>query len=84
MRKEEKILMEVYRAVYSELGVDIDKLIEDGTTKKEGWFLEYEMSSERQEQILKGILSKSKLSKYSKEIVSINYWLGCSPKDKKQ
>lgn len=80
MKKEEKVLMEVYRAVYSELGVDIDELIEDGTTKKEGWFMEYEMPNERQEQILNDILSKSRLSKHSKQKVRINYWLGGSPK----
>lgn len=80
MKKEEKILMDVYKAVYSELGVDIDELIEDGTTKKEGWFMEYEMPNERQEQILKDILSKSKLNKRQKRTVEINYWLGCSPK----
>lgn len=80
MTKEEKVLMEVYRAVYSELGVDIDKLIEDGTTKEDMWFLEYEMPNERQKQILNDILGKSKLNKHQKRTVEINYWLGGSPK----
>jgi len=81
MRKEEKILLEVYRTVYKELGADLDKLIEDGTTKEDMWFMEFEMSRERQEEILNDILSKSRLSKHQKRTVEINYWLGCSPKN---
>lgn len=81
MRKEEKVLMEVYRTVYKELGIDLDKLIEDGTTKENMWFMRYEMSLERQEEILNDILSKSKLNKYQKRTVEINYWLGCSPQN---
>lgn len=80
MKKEEKVLMEVYRAVYSELGVELDKLIEDGTTKEDMWFMQFEMSRERQEEILNDILGKSGLPKHSKQKVSINYWLGGSPK----
>lgn len=82
MRKEEKVLMEVYRTVYKELGIDLDKLIEDGTTKENMWFMQYEMSLERQEEILNDILSKSKLNKHQKRAVEMNYWLGCSPKNR--
>lgn len=43
MRKEEKVLMEVYRTVYKELGIDLDKLIEDGTTREDMWFMQCQL-----------------------------------------
>ena len=76
----EKVLLEVYRTVYSKLNVDIDELIENGTTKKEEWYMEYEMIDEEQNLILEEILKKSNLSKYDKENVRFSYHLGCSPK----
>ena len=81
MTKEEKLLLDVYRSVYSELGVDIDKLIEDGITQQEQWFMEYEMPHKRQEEILEEVFIKHKIPKYKRKQLSIAYWLGVSPKD---
>lgn len=83
LTKQEKALMEIYRRVYSELGVDIDKLIEDGTTKKEGWFMDYEMSVVRQQEIIEEVLKENRIPKYQKRQISIAYWLGGSPRGKK-
>lgn len=80
MDKRLKILLEVYKKVYSELGEDFDKLKEDGTTQQEQWFMEYEMPHKRQEEILEEVFNKYKLNKATRGIISINYWLGCSPK----
>lgn len=82
MTKTEKIILEIYRKVYAEIGVDIEELIESGETKEEGWFLKYELEEKLQEDILKEFLSKSKLSSHDKRKVEINYWLGASPKNK--
>lgn len=82
MSKIEKVLLEIYRKVYAEIGVDIDKLIESGKTKEEDWFLKYELEEKLQEDILKEVLSKSELSSHDKRKVEINYWLGASPKNK--
>lgn len=82
MTKEEKVLLDVYRAVYSELGVDIDKLIEDGTTQQEQWFMEYEMPHRRQQEILEEVFTKHKIPKYKRNRLAIAFWLGGSPKNK--
>lgn len=76
MDKRLKILFEVYKKVYSELGEDFDKLKE----RKDQWFLDFEMSDKRQEEILEEVCNKYKLNKATRRIISINYWLGCSPK----
>ena len=39
-KKEEVLMLKIYRALYAEIGVDIDRLIEDGTTQKESWFID--------------------------------------------
>lgn len=79
-KKEEEIIMKIYRTLYSEIGVDIDELIKDGTTKKEGWFLEYYLPQERQEEIIIEILTSEKLSKWKKASIRITVLLGGAPK----
>lgn len=80
MNKEEKIIMEIYRAIYTELGINLDELIENGTTKKRGWFMDYYMPNERQEEIINDILKTKKLSKLRKEVIKRSLWLGATPK----
>ena len=76
----EKILLEVYEEVYEKLGVNIHELIENGTTQKENWFMDYTMPHSEQEEIFEKVLSKYKLNEREKRALSINYWLGGSPK----
>lgn len=76
----EKILLEVYEEVYKKLGVNIHELIENGTTQKENWFMDYTMPQSEQEEIFEKVLSKYKLNEREKRALSINYWLGGSPK----
>ena len=78
-KKEEDLLLKIYRALYTEIGVDVDKLIENGTTKKEGWFNDYFLAHEKQEEILESILKKERFPKYKKQIIKNSIWLGASP-----
>lgn len=78
--KLQQILTDLYHKVYAELDVNIAELIESGVTKEEGWFMEYEMSNERQEEIMEEFLKGKRLSKVEKDRLRMSYWLGCSPK----
>ena len=40
-KKEEQLMMDIYRRMYSEIGVDLDELIEQGVTKEIGWYNSY-------------------------------------------
>lgn len=80
MKHLEKILLEVYEEVYKKLGVNIHELIENGTTQKENWFMNYTMLQSEQEEILEKVLSKYKLNGRERKVLRINYWLGGSPK----
>jgi hypothetical protein len=82
-KKEEGLILKIYRALYSEIGVDVDKLIEDGTTKKEGWFNDYCLEQEKQNEILENILKTEKCPKYKKQVIRNTIWLGSSPSIKK-
>lgn len=82
LNRIEKILLEVYEEVYKKLGVNIHELIENGTTQKENWFMDYTMPQSEQEEIFEKVLSKYKLNEREKRALGINYWLGGSPKSK--
>ena len=79
-KKEEAIMLKIYRALYSEIGVDLDKLIENGTTKKGGWFNDYSLAHEKQEEIIEAILKTSRFPKYKKQAIRASIWLGASPR----
>lgn len=76
--KDYKILLELYREVYKELGQDFDEI-----DKVEDFFMNYEMEDERQREILDRVLKKYKLPSYKRNGIEICYWLGQSPKSKK-
>jgi len=79
-KKEEVLMLKIYRALYSEIGVDIDKLIEDGTTRKEGWFNDYFLEHEKQEEIMEAILKTDRSPKWKKQAIRNSIWLGGSPR----
>lgn len=68
------ILLEIYKSVYSELGVDFMELENDVKV-----FNSYRMSLKRQEEIAESILKKSKLPEWRKNSIMSYYWLGSSP-----
>ena len=71
----------------SEPSADFNKLVDEATYnhhgEKEIDFYSYECEQEVVLEILKRLGIKHKLTKKEKEILSINFHLGCSPKIKK-
>jgi hypothetical protein len=82
--KDEKILIEIYQKMYEEAtpSADFDKLMKSGEAKKEGWFLNYSLEQERQEEILDEAMKKYKVPKWKRKQFSVTVNLGCSPKFK--
>ena len=80
MGRDEKIMFEIYRAIYKKLNVDLDELIEKDITKKEMWFLEYHMPNEQQEEIMDSILKTKKIPKWRKDVIKRSLWLGATPR----
>jgi hypothetical protein len=74
--KEGQLLLDIYRAVYFDIGVNFDEI----DKSKQYWFLDYCLSDSRQEEILEDILKGKRLTKLKKNAIKLNYWLGCSPK----
>ena len=72
--KAKTIILDIYREMYSELGLDFDSCTEKD---KDGWFNHFYMSNERQDEIIKKHLKHQR--KIIRDIVSLNIWLGCSP-----
>lgn len=79
-----KVCMEIYRQMYKEASpsADFDELIENGEAKKEGWFLKYFLSMDRQVEIFEGVLKKYKCGRRERSKIGFEVWLGCSPGSK--
>lgn len=68
-------LLELYRTVYSAIGIDFDSV-----DKVDNWCLQYNIDESAEEQIVEDFLNKNKLSKLEKQVLKFNYYLGVSPK----
>ena len=79
-KKEEQLMMNIYRRIYSEIGVDLDELIKQGVTKREGWFDNYYMPQERQDEIIEEMLKGKRLTKLKKQMIKNTLYLGSLPK----
>ena len=79
----DKVVMPIYKEMYKKATpkADIDKLIEDGTTKQERWFMKYYLSEEKQDEIIKKHCKG--LKKLEKKKVKFEVLLGASPTDTK-
>lgn len=77
----EKVVMPIYRQMYREAtpSADFDELIKNGTAHKEGFFHDYHLSQDRQDEIIKKELKKHKLTKWQKRDIEISVTLGSSP-----
>ena len=75
------ICMDIYRDMYKKAvpSADLDKLIEQGVTKKKGWFSDFFLSQEEQQKILDFYCKKHHCSKYEIQKIENEVWLGCSP-----
>ena len=78
-KKEEQLLMDIYRRIYSEIGVDLDELIEQGITKREGWFDNYYMPQTKQDEIIEEMLKGKRLTKLKKNAIRVSLYLGSLP-----
>ena len=72
------ILLDLYREIYKSIGVDFDTV-----DKEPNWFWEYEIDADIQDKLVKDFLNSRRLSVLEKKVISINYYMGCSPKNKK-
>lgn len=79
-KKEEQLIMNIYRRIYSEIGVDLDELIEKGVTKREGWFDNYYMPQTKQDEIIEEMLKGKRLTKLKKNAIRASLYLGNLPK----
>lgn len=75
MKIVDKKLMSIYEDVYKECGVNFHEIKEKN---KDWWFMEYYLPTKKQEEILNKHLRWVR-SKYIKNSISTNFWLGCSP-----
>lgn len=87
MKSNEKLIdicMDIYRDMYRQSipPADFDKLISDGITKNKMWFMDYILSMDKCEEIINHHCKKHKLTKYEKKLISVEVYLGCSPKFK--
>ena len=78
-KKEEQLIMDIYRKIYSEIGIDLDELIKQGVTKREGWFDSYYMPQEKQDEIIEEMLSKIKMTKLKRQMLRNTLYLGALP-----
>jgi hypothetical protein len=85
-KKLSDIVIEVYRELYknSEPKADFNEMMKTGETKKEGFFENYYLEQDRQQEIMDEVMSRYKLSKYEKHDISVNVNLGCSPNTSKE
>lgn len=78
-KKEEQLIMDIYRRIYSEIGVDLDELIKQGVTKREGWFDSYYMPQTKQDEIIEEMLKGKRLTKLKKNAIRVSLYLGSLP-----
>ena len=79
-KKEEQLILDIYRRIYAEIGVDLDELIKQGVTKREGWFDNYYMPQEKQDEIIEEMLSKIKMTRLKRQMLKNTLYLGALPK----
>ena len=93
MNSKEKEIHKVCMKIYSELyaastpPADFELLMEESPRNDKGQIMipywDYEIEQSVCDDIIKNILSNSKLKKYEKDGISRSIYLGCSPKFKK-
>ena len=79
-KKEEQLILDIYRRIYSEIGVDLDELIEQGVTKEIGWDSSYFLAQEKQDEIIEEMLKGKRLTKLKKNAIRVSLYLGSLPK----
>ena len=86
MKKGEKIIMDIYRALYkaSTPSADFDELMENAALDDSGRKLipynDYLISIDTYDEIISSILKDKRLTKLNKSAIRSSIHLGCSPK----
>ena len=86
MKKEEKIIMDIYRALYkaSTPSADFDELMENAALDDSGRKLipynDYLISIDTYDEIISSMLKDKRLTKLNKAAIRSTIHLGCSPK----
>ena len=78
-KKEEQLILDIYRRIYSEIGVDLDELSEQGVTKEIGWYSSYFLAQEKQDEIIEEMLKGKRLTKLKKNAIRASLYLGSLP-----
>ena len=89
MKSNEKlwqICLDIYREMYQRAtpSADFDELMKNGTAYKEGFFNDYVLAKDVQEEIIQKHVGKHRLSLYDAKRVSVKVHLGCSPRVSKK
>lgn len=75
-KKEEQLMMDIYRKIYSEIGVDFDSV--DKTSKN--WFLDFFLQQEKQNKIIEEMLKTQKMTRLKRQMLRNTLYLGCLPR----
>lgn len=75
-KKEEQLIMDIYRKIYYEIGVDFDSV--DKTSKN--WFLDFFLQQEKQNKIIEEMLKTQKMTRLKRQMLRNTLYLGCLPK----
>ena len=75
-KKEEQLILDIYRRIYSEIYVDFDSV--DKTS--DNWFWNYFLVQEKQDEIIEEMLSKIKMTKLKRQMLRNTLYLGALPK----
>jgi hypothetical protein len=85
-----KIVMDCYREMFKQStpSADFDELLDKAELNEFGQkvidFMSYEIEEDKFEEILTSTIKRNKLVEYEAKRVSVNVYLGCSPKTKKK
>lgn len=75
-KKEEQLILDIYRRIYSEIYVDFDSV--DKTS--DNWFWNYFLAQKKQDEIIEEMLSKIKMTKLKRQMLRNTLYLGALPK----
>lgn len=80
MKKIEKIILEIYRAVYSSIGVDFDAIPDKS---EDDWFMNYYCEQEKMTKIIDDVLASKRISKKTKDSIKMTLYFGSLPSSAK-
>jgi hypothetical protein len=85
-KKIDKVLLDIYQELYknAEPSANFKELMEDGTTSKDMFFMDYYLEDDKQMEIINQVLKKHRVPKNYIERFHHTILLGCSPSTSKK